>query len=130
MDNRPVLFFDGDCSLCNGSVRFILRHERAPELLFASLQSEVARVKLKGIELPDSLVLLQGESILLKSDAVLRVCSMLKGWPSWFAKFYFVPKPLRDMVYDLIARMRKPLFGTTMHCAITHSVDRTRFIDL
>lgn len=126
----PILFFDGDCALCNASVRFILRHERAPELRFAALQSAFAQEKLKGLVLPDSLVLLQGETILVKSDAALAVSAMLRGWPAVFRYLRFVPSPVRDLLYDLIARMRKTLFGTTMHCALTHTVDRTRFLDL
>lgn len=126
----PILFFDGDCALCNASVRFILRHERAPVLRFAALQSAIAQERLKGKDLPDSLVLLQGENMLVKTDAALYISTMLKGWPSGFRYLRFVPRPVRDLLYDLIARIRKPFFGKSLHCALTLDVDQTRFLDL
>lgn len=126
----PVLFFDGDCALCNASVRFVLRHERTVELRFAALQSAFAREKLKGLDLPDSLVLWLDDQILVKSDAALAVSAMLRGWPAVFRYLKVVPKPIRDFFYDQVARLRKSFFGTSMHCALTHTVDRTRFLDL
>jgi hypothetical protein len=38
---QKIILFDGVCNLCNGSVIFILQHERRPGFVFASLQSEV-----------------------------------------------------------------------------------------
>lgn len=34
-----IILFDGDCNLCNRSVRFIIRHDPAARFHFASLQS-------------------------------------------------------------------------------------------
>ena len=41
--NTPVLFFDGVCNVCNGTIQFILKHEREPILHFAPLQSKAAQ---------------------------------------------------------------------------------------
>ena len=38
-----LVLFDGVCNLCNGFVRFLLRHDRRGRLTFGSLQSESAR---------------------------------------------------------------------------------------
>lgn len=34
-----IVVFDGQCLLCNGWVQFLLRHDRAQRLRFASIQS-------------------------------------------------------------------------------------------
>jgi len=55
-----IVLFDGVCNLCNGSVQFVLDHERphAPgsadqPLRFAALQSEAARKVLESALGPD-----------------------------------------------------------------------------
>jgi predicted DCC family thiol-disulfide oxidoreductase YuxK len=40
---HPVLLYDGVCGLCNGTVQFILRRDRAGVFRFAALQGELAR---------------------------------------------------------------------------------------
>ncbi|HUG94320.1 MAG TPA: DUF393 domain-containing protein, partial [Planctomycetaceae bacterium] len=40
---RPIVFFDGVCGLCNGFVDFALPRDRRGRLLFAPLQGETAR---------------------------------------------------------------------------------------
>ena len=40
---RPILFFDGDCVLCNRTVQWLIRHERHDTLQFAALNSETAQ---------------------------------------------------------------------------------------
>lgn len=33
-ETRPIVVFDTDCVLCSGMVRFVLAHERGPDLCF------------------------------------------------------------------------------------------------
>ena len=40
MENDTIVFYDGDCGLCNRVVQFILRNERNQKLVFCALQSE------------------------------------------------------------------------------------------
>lgn len=55
----PVLFFDGVCNLCNGTVDFLIRMDKGDtvRLKFASLQSSQARLALeaKGLK-PETFV--------------------------------------------------------------------------
>ena len=89
MDTKsPVLFYDGSCGFCQQSVQFILQHERAEEIYFAALDSELANQlkkqhpKLQSI---DSIVVLKGKELLVESDAVFALTSYLKA-PYHFAK--------------------------------------------
>src|SRR4051812_39696374 len=48
----PVLFFDGECGLCNRLVRLLLRIDHRARLRFAPLQGPVAQAYLRSHGLP------------------------------------------------------------------------------
>ncbi|MBU1368671.1 MAG: DUF393 domain-containing protein [Bacteroidetes bacterium] len=128
--NLPTLFFDGDCAFCNGSVLFVLKHEKDASLMFASLQSDLAKSRFRDVELPDSLVLVEEDKIYLKSAAVFRILDYLKGWPRMFIFFKVFPSGLLDYFYDIIAKYRKRFFGTTTYCGLSKPDDSNRFVDI
>jgi predicted DCC family thiol-disulfide oxidoreductase YuxK len=39
--DRPALVYDGDCGFCNGSVKFVLAHEKRRDLVFVPRASEL-----------------------------------------------------------------------------------------
>lgn len=128
--DKPVLFFDGDCALCNGSVLFILKHERAASMNFASLQSDFTRNKFSDNDLPDSLIFVENDQVFVKSEAVFKILKHLKGWPVVFKPFRFLPTGFLNFIYDFIARYRKTIFGTSTYCGLTLKTNRDRFADL
>lgn len=128
-----VVLFDGVCNLCNGFVRFVVRRDRQGRVRFASLQSDAAAALLRGSAVDPaalaSIVLVDDEGIHLKSDAVLRVAAALDGaWPA-MAAFRIVPRPVRDAVYDLVARNRYRWFGRRDECMVPTPELRRRFLD-
>lgn len=133
----PVLLYDGVCGFCNWGVQLALRHDRRRRLRFASLQSDYGRAalarhpELGGI---DSVVLLEGsgetESAYARSEAALRVAKYLGGAWRLFLVFRLVPRPLRDLLYDLFARHRYRLFGKHDACLLPSPEVRSRFIDV
>jgi predicted DCC family thiol-disulfide oxidoreductase YuxK len=128
-----VVLFDGVCNLCNGFVQFVIARDPAGRFRFAALQSEAAR-RLLGRrdtpqEWPDSIVLVEDGGVFTRSTAVLRVARALRfPWPLACA-FLGVPRPLRDWVYDLIARKRYDWFGRRDVCIVPTPDLRARFID-
>ncbi|WP_435193832.1 thiol-disulfide oxidoreductase DCC family protein [Natronomonas sp. EA1] len=128
---HPVVLFDGVCSLCDWSVRFILDHERAgSELHFASLQSEVGTALLEehglGGDYFDSLVYLDGEAH-TASDGALKIAEHLETPWRWLRHLHVVPRPLRDAGYRLLARVRYRLFGKKDSCRMPDHRLRERF---
>jgi predicted DCC family thiol-disulfide oxidoreductase YuxK len=117
----PVLLYDGECSLCNGVVRFMLRHDRAGALCFATLQSGEGQAFLRGHGLPDrdfdSLVFVpdwdarQSGAYLLRTTGALAAFSEMGSPWSALSGLRFIPALLRDAVYKLISRTRYALFG-------------------
>jgi len=115
-----IVLFDGICNLCNASVRFISKHDKKSKIQFASLQSETAKQLLlnKAIDTQkiDSIIFITDEKIFFKSDAAIEIAKMLDGFPNYLKYFQFIPRAIRDIVYDLIAKNRYRLFGKS--CAI------------
>lgn len=129
----PVLLFDGVCNLCNGTVRWLIEHDPEGQFRFASLQSEAAAALLAetglGESYFDSLVLVDGGDYFAKSEAVLEVARRLDAPWSWAGALGVVPRPLRDLVYDVVAAARYDLFGMRDQCMVPSPEIRDRFLD-
>jgi predicted DCC family thiol-disulfide oxidoreductase YuxK len=127
---RAVLLFDGVCTLCNGFVQFVIRRDPADRFQFATLQSDAARRLLQAAPqpLPDTLVLVENGRVFLRSTAALRVVRSLRfPWPLAFV-LVVVPRPLRDWVYDILARNRYRWFGRRDVCMLPTPELRARFL--
>jgi predicted DCC family thiol-disulfide oxidoreductase YuxK len=132
---QPLYFFDGYCVLCSGFVAFCLERDPEGRLKFASAQSVLGRRVLETLGLPDStlqrtILLLDGDSVYMRSAAVLRALRYLRGPARWLQPLAVVPAMLRDPIYDLIARNRYRWFGQRSSCFVPTAATRDRFIDL
>ena len=129
----PILLFDGVCNLCNATVRFVVENDSAGRVSFAPLQSPVGQVLLDRFDLPtetlDSVVLIEGDDYSRKSDAALRVARYLDAPLPAASVFEVVPRPLRDIAYDMVAEHRYRVFGRKDSCPIPDPETRERFLD-
>ena len=128
--NNIVLFYRV-CNLCNRSVDFIIRNEKSDKLQFASLQSDVGKsiVNKSGLdEIPDSVMLFVDGELLVRSDAALAISTYLKRPYVYGIIFKYVPKILRDSVYNLIAKNRYRWFGKKETCRVPSADERERFL--
>lgn len=128
---KPILFFDGVCGLCNRFVDFVLRHDRRGVFLLAPLQGKTAErfLNRKDREDLDSVVLLLNGRPRYRSSAALRVIARLGGFWSLFGLFLLIPPPLRDWVYGLVARNRYRMFGKFETCRLPTPEERGRLLD-
>jgi predicted DCC family thiol-disulfide oxidoreductase YuxK len=130
-----LIFYDGACGLCHGSVAFLARRDRdGSRFRFAPLRGVTFRQRVpEGLAaaLPDSLALQTPEgAILVKSAAVARALRALGGpWRFLGRILQALPLPLLDWGYDRVARVRHRLFrkpeGT---CPILPRDLRDRFL--
>jgi predicted DCC family thiol-disulfide oxidoreductase YuxK len=126
-----IVFYDGDCGLCNRSMTFILRHEKNHDLHFASLQSDFTKERFNRHQWRqpdlDTFYLLKDDELLDRSDAALEVAKHLKAPLSWLRIFRFIPKKWRDSVYNLVAANRKKV--SFKKCMIPSPEQALRFLD-
>jgi predicted DCC family thiol-disulfide oxidoreductase YuxK len=117
---KYIVLFDGTCKLCNNVVRFITKNDSRAIFCFIPLESEKAKEYFSMYEKENvkkgSMLLIEGEKLYLKSDAVFRILKRLDGlWPVLWV-FIIFPRFIRDPVYDLIAKYRYRLFGPCVGC--------------
>jgi predicted DCC family thiol-disulfide oxidoreductase YuxK len=131
--SRPIVLFDGVCNLCNGSVTFIVKRDPGRWFRFAALQSAAGATLLRQFGLPadalDTLVLVEGNRAFTRSTASLRVARRLSGlWPLLYA-LIVVPRPIRDLLYGVVARNRYRWFGRRDACMMPTPDLRERFLE-
>ena len=130
---HPLVIFDGVCNYCCGVVNSIIRKDPGGVFRFVPFQSEAARRILKRYNYPadtlDSFVLIDEGKLYTKSEAGLRVQKLLGGMHKLLYAFILVPAPVRDAVYDYIARNRYKWYGKKDECMIPSPDIRSRFLE-
>lgn len=129
-----TLFYDGNCALCHGAVKFVLKRDPAGAAFrFAPLQGKTFAARVPESvrrSLPDSIVVLTREgALLVRSDAFVHILARLGGsWKFFGGVVRMLPRPLRDVMYDFVARVRYRVFGTRRNvCPVMGRELQSRF---
>ena len=128
---KALVLFDGSCSLCHASVKFILHRDPRGNWWFASLQSSAGQAALRQLQRPpdtDSVVLIERGTAFVESDAILHIVRHLRfPWNlAWLLSG--VPRPVRDRAYRLVARNRHRWFGRRPGCLLMRPEWQERFL--
>jgi predicted DCC family thiol-disulfide oxidoreductase YuxK len=142
IEGCPVLLYDGVCALCNGVVRFILRHDDRRDFRFAPLQSSLARELIAistSTSAPEGVILVTDaltphQRLYRRSDAVVRTLQILDDplgrWSRLSAFLVRIPRPLREFGYTVIARLRYRIFGRYATCPVPTPDQRDRILSV
>ena len=127
-----VILYDGVCVFCSRWIRFIAARDEDGRFRFTAIQSPYGTrlAQAFGIDPldPDSNAVIHGGVARFKSDAALTVLSRLPGW-GWVRALRLFPKPLRDAVYNLVARNRYRIFGKYEQCFVPDAAFRDRVME-
>ncbi len=127
-----LILFDGVCNWCNAWVGFAIAHDPDGQFKFGTLQSEQAQCILHDLHLPSTdyqtFLLLEEGHVYTKSTAALRVIRQLSRWWPLYYLCVLVPAPIRDVVYDFVARHRYWWMGRTATCRVPTQAERDRFV--
>jgi len=131
---ETLVVFDTDCVLCSGWVHFLLKHERDQTMRFINAWSVTglslaARHGLDRAALQQTYLVVENGVGLTQSNAGLALAAHLNMPWRLLRLLRFVPKRLRDAIYDLVARNRYKWFGRHESCFIPPAESRHRFID-
>lgn len=141
--NRLLVVYDGHCGLCNGWVRWLLRHDRRDRLRFAaSLSPAVAPLIERHAELlepngiPGTVLVCRhpmqaDEQLWVRFKGTLMVLRELpQPWPAVAMLLGWIPGFFADPAYRLLARWRYRLWGRLEVCPLPAPEDRSRFLGL
>lgn len=127
-----VILDDGVCVFCSRWVRFVATRDTARRFRFTTIQSPYGTrlAQAFGIDTndPDTNAVIRGGVAFFKSDGALTVLGALPGW-GWVRALRAVPKPLRDAVYNLVARNRYRIFGKYQACFVPDTELRARVME-
>jgi predicted DCC family thiol-disulfide oxidoreductase YuxK len=126
-----IILFDGTCAFCEGSVRFIAARDGG-YFKFGASQTPEARGLLEqhhvDRQAARSIILIEDGRAYLRSTAALRIARRLGAPWKLAAVFLWVPLPIRDAVYRVIAAGRHRLAGESNACKIPPPEIRARLI--
>ncbi len=132
-ENKHIVFFDGDCGVCNFWVQWILERDKKDQFMFASLQSDFGQQFLseRGLETSvfNTMYLWKpGRYYLIKSRAVLEIANLLGGVYKLSFVGKILPASLSDKVYDVISRNRMKL--ANQKCYLPDQHQKKKFIQV
>lgn len=129
---QPIFFYDGNCGLCDRTVRFFMAHSDADALNFCSLQSNRAQTEFAQHNVPINMrssYLLQNGKLYQDSNAILLALALCRSPHNWLSVFRYVPAFLRDRVYHFIARNRNRLgFSQPASCRLPNAEELQRVL--
>lgn len=127
-----IVLFDGECNFCNSTVLSIIKYDKNDKIRFASQQSEIGMKLVNENNYHNNsistIILIKGNRVFIKTDALIEVCKLLVGFPRVFIVLRFIPSIVRDYFYDVFSKHRYDLFGKKKECAIPSQEIRGRFL--
>ncbi|KFF10119.1 thiol-disulfide oxidoreductase [Chryseobacterium soli] len=131
--DKYIVFFDGDCGVCNFWVQWILERDKKDYFMFASLQSDFGQKFLseRGLETKEFNTMYlwkPKEYYLIKSRAILQIASLLGGIYKLSGIGKLLPVFLSDKAYDVVSRNRMKL--ANQKCFLPDQHQKKKFIEV
>ncbi len=131
--NKHIVFFDGDCGVCNFWVQWILERDKSDQFMFASLQSDFGQKFLSERGLDTKVfntmyVWKPDQYYLEKSQAILKIANLLGGVYKLSAIGKIIPRFLSDKMYDTVSENRMKLANQKCYLPTPHQ--RKKFIEV
>jgi len=118
--SSKIIFFDGDCGLCNGILQWIKNKKRSSVFQFIPLQhlknKNDAQFKMPLPKDYDGIIFMTNDIVYLKSNAVFRILFELHPLWKMLQPLLWLPTWFRDFFYDLIARNRHYFLKGANYC--------------
>lgn len=131
---RDLIVFDGECVLCSGFFRFMLRHDRAGRFTFATAQSPLGQSLYQALGLPtddfETNLVIVDSQVHGHLDAFAVAMGALAGPWRMLAMLRRLPRFIKMPLYRLIARNRYRIFGRHDQCMVPDAALRARFAPL
>ena len=127
----PIVFFDGECVMCNGFLDWMMIIDRDAKLRVSPLQGETAQRLLPRLSHnPEewSIYYLDETGLYSQSEAVVQILRRLGGVWAMLSVGGVVPLALRDTIYRVVATNRYRISGKRDTCRVPSEEVRSRFL--
>ncbi len=117
---HPIIFVDGYCVLCSRFTQYILKRDKEEYFRFSTIQKNSAFLhghRFNSEELSQTVVLLKEGNFYTHSDVAIKVFEKLSPIKARFLTY--VPKPIRNIGYNLISKVRYRVFGKKESCELS-----------
>jgi predicted DCC family thiol-disulfide oxidoreductase YuxK len=128
---HPIVFFDGECVMCNGFLNWMMAIDRTMIFRVSPLQGETAAKVLPPLaHNPEewSIYYLDETGLYSQSEAVIQILRKLGGMWRLLAVAGVVPVGVRDAVYRIVASNRYRVLGKYETCRVPNEAERSRFL--
>lgn len=118
MKNMYIIF-DDECNFCKKSTHFISKRDKSMKFKFASIHNDVGKEILSLSGCPEninSVILIINGKYYTKSSAVFRTLRHFDSIWKLLSILLLIPKPIRDYVYDIIAKNKHKLNKNNKDC--------------
>jgi len=121
--NKKIILFDGVCNLCNSSINYVIDHDKQDVFRFVALQSALGKsiqdyLGLNNTSLDSIILYVPDEAYYIKSTAAIKVMCEFSGFWKLAQVFLILPAPIRDFVYNYVAKNRYKWYGKEESCRI------------
>ena len=128
---KHIILFDGECNFCSFWVKYVIKRDKKDRVRFASLQSTIGKEYIAQYQVGksiDSVVFIKDNEAFVKSTATLHILKTMGGFRSLLFGFIIVPRFIRNLFYDVIAKYRYKIFGSKT-CELPYDNNyRTKFL--
>ncbi len=131
LDSKNIVFFDGVCNLCNGLVDFLIKRDERNQLHFASLQGNTSEKLLDSKLASDlnTIIYYRSGKLYFKSSAILNILIDIGGAWKMVGIFKIIPSPIRDWIYNLVAKNRYRIWGQRNTCRVPTDSEAGKLLD-
>ena len=128
--NITLLFFDGNCSLCNGIIQ-LTRKFKFNKVRMVHSQNTAMQIILEKYDLGElvnkTIVLIHKKTVYTKSEAVIKLLELNNVNKYLIGFLRVVPKSFFDRIYNFIAENRFKMFGTVNSCCNLNLSERSTY---
>ena len=127
------MIFDGVCTLCNATVDFVIKRDKAGIFKYTANQNLAGATILEAfgqpVEKVDTVYLFEKGKLYSRSTAALKIAEKMPFPWNLFKVLLIFPAGLRDVFYKIIAANRYRFWGKKETCRLPSPEERARFLD-
>ncbi len=101
-----IVFYDGECGICDGFIHFLMDQDKQKILKYAPLQGETAKSFFSTPPELSTMIFSDGTKVYYRSEAALRAVISTGGKWKFLYLLLWIPKFLRDGVYRVVSKHR------------------------